>query len=209
MAVANAPWPASALRWRAASTGVAMPMGADKRVTPERANQIVDKAAQEANDVIAATQADPMKKPKQLKAEVKKEVAKLVESGDPGQVVQYIKGHKKEFISGVYMSWFMKEIRAQLGGTDSGAAQAKKEPAANEKKAAAASATSKSAACAAPDAAASSAKAGVKERGSKAGGDAEPARKKRKAEQVEEKPDDADADASTSAGGPAAVTTAP
>jgi hypothetical protein len=184
-------------------------MGTDKKVTPERANQIVDKAAQEANDVIAATQADPMKKPKQLKADVKKEVAKLVESGDPGQVVQYIKGHKKEFISGVYMSWFMKEIRAQLGGTDSGPAQAKKEPAANEKKAAAASAASKSAACAAPDAAASSAKAGVKERGSKAGGDAVPARKKRKAEQAEEKPDDADADASTSVGGRAAVTTAP
>lgn len=207
MAVANAPWPASALRWRAASTGVAMPMGADKRVTPERANQIVDKAAQEANDVIAAT-ADPMKKPKQLKAGVKKEVAKLVESGDPGQVVQYIKGHKKEFISGVYMSWFMKEIRAQLGGTDSGAAQAKKEPAANEKKSATASAASKSAACAAPDAAASSAKAEVRESASKSSGDPEPARKKRKAEQAEEKTDDADADAGKSAGGSAAATKA-
>jgi hypothetical protein len=85
-------------------------------VSAERAKQIVEKAAQEANDVLQAAQSDPMKKPKQMKTAVKEEVAKIVESGDPSKVVQYIKGNKKDFISGVYMSWFMKEIRSQLEG---------------------------------------------------------------------------------------------
>lgn len=91
------------------------------RVPPERALQIVTKAAQEANDVIQATQADPLKKPKQMKQATKDAVARCVESGDPAQVVAYIKANRKEFISGVYQSWFMKEIRKSLeGGQDGG-----------------------------------------------------------------------------------------
>ena len=86
------------------------------KISAERAKQIVEKAAQEANDVLQAAQSDPLKKPKQMKPAVKEEVAKIVESGDPSKVVQYIKGNKKDFISGVYMSWFMKEIRSQLEG---------------------------------------------------------------------------------------------
>jgi hypothetical protein len=86
------------------------------KISGERAKQIVDKAAQEANDVLQASQSDPLKKPKQMKPAVKEEVAKIVESGDPSKIVQYIKGNKKDFISGVYMSWFMKEIRSQLEG---------------------------------------------------------------------------------------------
>jgi len=96
------------------------------KVSPGKAKQIVDKAAQEANDVIHATQSDPLKTTKKIKGAVKEDVAKLVESGDPGQVVQYIKSNRKEFISGVYMSWFMKEVRAQLeGGAPKTAASAK------------------------------------------------------------------------------------
>ena len=100
-------------------------------VSAERAQQIVEKAAKEAGDVIQSTQADPLKKPKQVKAAVKEAVAKLVESGDPAQVVQYIKNNRKDFVSGVYQSWFMKEIRAQLDGAPPAAAVAKetKEPA--------------------------------------------------------------------------------
>ena len=98
--------------------GSRAPMG---RVPPERALQIVTKAAQEANDVIQATQADPLKKPKQMKQATKDAVARCVESGDPAQVVAYIKANRKEFISGVYQSWFMKEIRKSLeGGQDGG-----------------------------------------------------------------------------------------
>ena len=93
-------------------------------VSSERAKQIVEKAAQEANDVLQAAQSDPLKKPKQMKAAVKEEVAKIVESGDPSKVVQYIKGNKKDFISGVYMSWFMKEIRSQLEGGPASASSA-------------------------------------------------------------------------------------
>jgi hypothetical protein len=96
-------------------------------VSSDRAKAIVEKAAQEASDVLKATQADPLKQPKQLKADVKEAVAKRVESGDPSQVVHYIKDNKKQFISGVYQSWFMKEIRAQLEGS-SGAAASSKQP---------------------------------------------------------------------------------
>jgi len=84
------------------------------KISAERAKQIVDKAAQEASDVLQASQSDTLKKPKEMKPAVKEEVAKIVESGDPSKVVQYIKGNKKDFISGVYMSWFMKEIRSQI-----------------------------------------------------------------------------------------------
>ena len=97
-------------------------------LSTDRAKAIVEKAAQEASDVLKATQADPLKKPKQLKADVKEAVAKRVESGDPTQVVLYIKDNKKEFISGVYQSWFMKEIRAQLEGTSGAAAAPSKQP---------------------------------------------------------------------------------
>lgn len=176
-------------------------MGADKKVTRERAVQIVDKAAQEASDVIAATQ-DPMKKPKQLKAAVKEEVAKLVESGDPGKVVQYIKGHKKEFISGVYMSWFMKEVRAQLEGGGSGASAAKQEPAA------AASGKGAAAAPPKPAPAAASANAAAKAPAPKEGGDSEPASKKQKVSAEGARPGDADADTGKSASGSAAATKA-
>mmetsp|Transcript_48067 Transcript_48067/g.70427 ORF Transcript_48067/g.70427 Transcript_48067/m.70427 type:complete len:222 (-) Transcript_48067:305-970(-) len=107
------------------------------KVAPGKAKQIVDKASQEASDVIQSTQADPLKKPKQMKGAVKEEVAKLVESGDPSQVVQYIKANRKEFISGVYMSWFMKEVRAQLEGpAPNGAGKAAKPAAKNTKPAA-------------------------------------------------------------------------
>ena len=99
---------------------------ADKKVTRERAVQIVDKAAQKASDVIPATQF-PMKKPKQLKAAVKEEVVKLVESGDPGKVVQYMKDHREEFISEVFMSWFMHSVRAQVAAEEGEKKKDKKE----------------------------------------------------------------------------------
>jgi len=185
---------------RAGAPAAPLLMGADKKVTRERAVQIVDKAAQEASDVIAATQ-DPMKKPKQLKAAVKEEVAKLVESGDPGKVVQYIKGHKKEFISGVYMSWFMKEVRAQLEGGGSGAAAAKQEPAAASGKQAAAPPPK-------PASAAASANVAAKAPAPKAGGDAEPASKKQKVSVEGARPSDASADTGKSASGSTAATKA-
>lgn len=94
-------------------------------MSAERAKQIVDKAAKEANDVLQCTQADPLKKPNQVEAAVKQAVSTLVESGDPAQVVQYIKNNGKEFPNGVYKSWFMKVIRAQLdAGPQSSAAAA-------------------------------------------------------------------------------------
>jgi hypothetical protein len=89
-------------------------------VPPERAKEVVEKAAKEASDVIQATQTDATKKPRQLKSTVKDSVAKLVESGDPSKVVEFIKSNRKDFISGVFQSWFMKEIRKELSGEPSG-----------------------------------------------------------------------------------------
>jgi hypothetical protein len=67
-------------------------------------------------------QTDPAKKTKSLKPAIRDAVKMAVRSGDPSEVVQFIKQNKKDFISGVYSSVFMSSVRKQMTGNSAAVA---------------------------------------------------------------------------------------
>jgi hypothetical protein len=85
----------------------------------------------EADEVIMSMNTDPSKKPKSLKTATKEAVAKAVKTGDPSEVVQFIKQNKKDFISGVYSSVFMASVRKQMTGNSAAVAILEKSASSN------------------------------------------------------------------------------
>ena len=96
------------------------------KISMDVAETLIHGAAKAADDVIKVTQSDPSKKKKSLKATTMDDMVPLVSSGDPSNVLSYIKSHKKDFVSGVFMSVFMSSLRKLMADHQDGSAESKK-----------------------------------------------------------------------------------
>jgi hypothetical protein len=100
-------------------------MGADGKggalvFSVEKAKKITEDAMVAADDVAKAQASDPLKKRKVISDATKAAIIPLVRSGDPRQVLEYIKKNRKEFVSGVYSTVFMSSIRKFIGEAGGG-----------------------------------------------------------------------------------------
>jgi len=100
-------------------------MGGDEKggalvFSVEKAKKITEDAMVAADDVAKAQANDPLKKRKVISDATKAAIIPLVRSGDPRQVLEYIKKNRKEFVSGVYSTVFMSSIRKFIGEAGGG-----------------------------------------------------------------------------------------